>query len=114
MYKLWLSCPKFTVFVEVGERGIITDCAPVVRRFKGQHLNDLRRWLRRFGELDMHRLDQPPKYCGICGKPMADAGGCEACQAELRRRFAWLIQREYQASQRYRTGIERESYGEST
>lgn len=43
--KYRLSSPKMTVRVEADENGIITWAAPVVRKFKGQPLENLERWM---------------------------------------------------------------------
>jgi hypothetical protein len=47
----WVSCTRFTVRVEVNERGIITGAAPLVRRFVGQPLGNLLRWTAGIGGL---------------------------------------------------------------
>ena len=45
---VWLSCDKFTVSVEVDEHGIITEAAPIVRKFIGQDIKTLGKWMSRF------------------------------------------------------------------
>lgn len=40
----WLSNQQMTVRVSV-ENGIIKDAAPIVRKFIGQHLSSLYRWM---------------------------------------------------------------------
>lgn len=40
------SSPKFTVRVDVDERGIVTGGAPVIRRFFGQPFENLKRWAK--------------------------------------------------------------------
>jgi len=45
----WVSCDRFTVWVQVDERAVITDAAPIVRRFIGQPLQNLKRWANKFG-----------------------------------------------------------------
>jgi hypothetical protein len=41
---LWFSCKKFTVRLKVKDE-VITDAAPIVRRFKGQSLQNLETWV---------------------------------------------------------------------
>jgi hypothetical protein len=43
----WVSCRKFTVRVVTDEHGVITEAAPIVRRFIGQPLGNLTRWAAR-------------------------------------------------------------------
>lgn len=43
--RYWLSCARFTVQVVTDDRGVITWAAPVVRRFVGQPLVNLLRWV---------------------------------------------------------------------
>lgn len=44
----WLSCSKMTVRVDVRD-GVIIDAAPVVRKFVGQPLENLTRWMWKLG-----------------------------------------------------------------
>lgn len=39
--RLWISCRKFTVRVVVDDGNIITEAAPILRRFIGQPLRNL-------------------------------------------------------------------------
>lgn len=41
----YLSTPKMTVMVEVDKADIITNAPPIVARFRGQKLDNLRRWM---------------------------------------------------------------------
>lgn len=43
--KWWVSTPAFTVRVETNESGKIVMAAPIVKRFKGQHFDNLRNWV---------------------------------------------------------------------
>jgi len=54
--KLWVSCKKFTVFVEIDENEIIVDTALVVRKFIGQPIQNLCRWFKKFGDLKVEEL----------------------------------------------------------
>lgn len=45
----WLSNERMTVAVVTDDQGRITDAAPVVRKFVGQHLDDLRAWMTKHG-----------------------------------------------------------------
>lgn len=59
----WLSTTKMTVGVEVSN-GIITQAAPIVRKFVGQPIDNLRRWMKRqpgYREaLLAGNIEQPP------------------------------------------------------
>lgn len=50
VYKVWVSCYKFTVFVAVDKAtDKITDTAPIVKRFIGQPFSNLERWMKTLG-----------------------------------------------------------------
>jgi hypothetical protein len=49
--QFWFSCHKFTVLVVCDDRGIITDTAPVARKFIGQHFDNLWKWGEKLGGL---------------------------------------------------------------
>lgn len=51
MTTYWASCDKFTVRVDVDDAGIVTDTAPIVRKFVGQKWDNLRRWMEGLGGL---------------------------------------------------------------
>ncbi len=53
---LWVSCPRFTVKLTV-KNGLITDAAPIVRRFIGQPYINLITWFRKFGLVHTEWLD---------------------------------------------------------
>ena len=53
----WFSCPKFTVMVATDSRNRITDGAPFIRKFIGQHRDNLRRWAAKFGPVAIKRID---------------------------------------------------------
>jgi len=46
--QFWITCPKFTVQVDVVKGKIVT-AAPLVRVFIGQPLDNLLKWARSFG-----------------------------------------------------------------
>lgn len=47
--KYWVSTIKMTVFVETNNKNIIVNCAPIVKKFKGQSFRNLLKWLEKFG-----------------------------------------------------------------
>lgn len=49
MAKWWISNPNFTCEVETDASGILIATAPVWKKFKGQPLANLERWLRSLG-----------------------------------------------------------------
>ena len=44
----WLSCSRFTIKAIV-KSGVIVDAAPIVKRFVGQPLSNLRKWMISLG-----------------------------------------------------------------
>lgn len=46
MRVLWVSCKWATGMVKVGDDGIVTDTPPVWRKFIGQPLDNLLKWLK--------------------------------------------------------------------
>lgn len=57
MKHYWVSCKKFTVGVETDDQHVITDAAPIVRRFIGQHMRNLVKWARKLGGLRVYDYD---------------------------------------------------------
>jgi hypothetical protein len=55
--KWWISCRIFTVQVNVLNNNIVW-AAPIVRRFVGQPLNNLRRWAKGFPPYQEEPLSQ--------------------------------------------------------
>ena len=51
MKRVWVSCSKFTVRVEIDEDARIIRAAPIVHRFQGQNLRNLLEWADKFGGL---------------------------------------------------------------
>lgn len=47
----WLSCSKLTVCVDVNPRGLVMAGPRIVRKFLGQPLNNLKRWMEKLGSL---------------------------------------------------------------
>jgi hypothetical protein len=43
--RVWVSCTKSTCEVELDERGVIVQAAPIVKRFVGQPFGNLRAWI---------------------------------------------------------------------
>lgn len=54
----WVSCEKFTIWVETDEERRIVDIAPVARRFKGQSFDNLLRWFAGFGGLKYEQINK--------------------------------------------------------
>lgn len=57
MKEYWLSCRKFTAWIRVDD-GVIVDSASIVRKFKGQPLENLKKWSSKFGGFRMEELCQ--------------------------------------------------------
>jgi len=53
----WVSCHKFTVKVCIRDERII-DAAPIVRRFKGQPLDNLLSWMKSVGGLTLTKIGE--------------------------------------------------------
>lgn len=53
----WLSCTKLTVYAETDEAGIVLRTAPITRKFIGQDLNNLIRWMSKFSEVSVEKLN---------------------------------------------------------
>lgn len=53
----WISCDRFTAWVQSDTAGIITDGAPIIKRFVGQRLVALQRWCRQLGGYRFEELD---------------------------------------------------------
>lgn len=54
----WLSSLEMTVFVVINERDIVIETAPITRRFIGQPLKNLVKWMSVQGGLRMEELDE--------------------------------------------------------
>jgi hypothetical protein len=50
MITWWLSNSRMTVRVRTDDNHVIVETAPIVRKFRGQPLENLTRWLRRMGD----------------------------------------------------------------
>jgi len=49
MRSFWLSSRKMTMGVDTDDKGIIINSAPIVRKFKGQHIKNLVKWMKKQG-----------------------------------------------------------------
>ena len=58
MNRYWLSSRKMTVGVTVNRHTLISDAAPVARRFIGQPFANLKRWMSGHGGLRIEELTQ--------------------------------------------------------
>jgi hypothetical protein len=61
MITFWLSSKKMTIGVDTDEKGIIIDSAPIVRKFRGQHIKNLVSWMRRQGGFKAKRIETERK-----------------------------------------------------
>lgn len=62
MSTVWrLSNNRMTVKVTIGKDQYIIDAAPIIRRFRGQPLRNLIRWMQRMGKTDLISIGKPPK-----------------------------------------------------
>jgi len=52
----WLSSRQMTVGVDTDRKGIITDSAPIVKVFRGQHINKLIKWMKTQGEFKAEEI----------------------------------------------------------
>jgi len=52
----WLSCSKFTICVTVDDDHIITEAAPIARKFVGQPAANLKRWMQKLGSYRACRI----------------------------------------------------------
>ena len=55
MTKLWVSTRKFTCQVNLRD-GIVTNAAPILRKFVGQQWGNLERWCKGVGGLIVREL----------------------------------------------------------
>lgn len=42
-----VSCNKFTCGVEIDDKDVIILTAPILQKFKGQHINNLKKWMNK-------------------------------------------------------------------
>jgi hypothetical protein len=61
MTDLWISSSWATGLVVIDDEGIITDTAPVWKKFRGQAIESLTGWLKRKSEVKVVEL--PKKKC---------------------------------------------------
>ena len=57
MTEWWFSSEKMTVWVKTGKHGIIIDGAPIIKKFSGQPLENLERWMKRQGGFKKEKLN---------------------------------------------------------
>lgn len=55
----WLSTERMTVAVTTDDQGRITEAAPIVRKFVGQPLDNLIRWMEKQGGFRQKVLGAP-------------------------------------------------------
>jgi len=53
----WLSSNRMTFFVAVDDRQVIVEAAPIARKFVGQPLEHLERWMARQGGFRKERIE---------------------------------------------------------
>ena len=56
--RYWLSSERMTFSVVVDYNYIIIESAPIARKFKGQSLFNLVRWMMKQGGFRMERMDE--------------------------------------------------------
>ena len=47
----WVSTKKMTIYVRTNKENLIVECAPIIRKFKGQSFKNLLNWLHKLGEV---------------------------------------------------------------
>lgn len=52
----WFSSLKMTIWVQSDSIDLIADCAPITRKFIGQHIKDLAEWMRKQGDFRYSEL----------------------------------------------------------
>ena len=58
---LWLSTHRMTVYATVKD-GIVVECSPIISKFVGQHINNLRNWLKKQGGYREEQLHSVSRY----------------------------------------------------
>lgn len=48
-YEWWLSSKRMTIGVVTDQQGVIVETAPIARKFVGQRLSNLVRWMKKQG-----------------------------------------------------------------
>lgn len=56
MTKLWVSSPKFTGQVDVDDGQVMLMTPPVWGKFRGQPLENLVKWLSKWGKVEVEAL----------------------------------------------------------
>lgn len=57
MKSYWLKCNAFVVEVETDDLGVITKTPPIVRKFLGEPVEALMRWMRKSGGFECRPLN---------------------------------------------------------
>ena len=57
---LWVSCSKMTGTVDIREDGIITRTSPIFKKFAGQPIDNLRKWMGKLGEYKEEDISEEP------------------------------------------------------
>lgn len=52
-----VSNNKFTCLVVTDNDGIITDAAPILHKFVGQHKDNLKKWMNKLGKWNVYTLN---------------------------------------------------------
>jgi hypothetical protein len=53
-----VCCPRMAVWVKTNMKGKIHDSAPITRKFIGQHLFNLRDWMKKWGEVTVTEISR--------------------------------------------------------
>jgi hypothetical protein len=56
MKTYWLSSKKMTVSVDVDDKNVIIDGAPIINVFKGQPLTNLANWMKKHGGFRIKKI----------------------------------------------------------
>ena len=57
MATYWLSSKKMTISVDVDDKNIIKQGAPIIKVFKGQPLTNLINWMKKQGGFKIKKLN---------------------------------------------------------
>lgn len=64
MKAYWMTCQMCTVSVETDDNNVITKAPPIVKKFKGQPIADLKKWMAKFGGFRIEPIAQQSAFFG--------------------------------------------------
>ena len=56
MKEYWITCRRFTVWVQCDSNYVIWNCAPIVNKFRHKPLEWLVEWMKELGEFKLVKL----------------------------------------------------------